>query len=390
VQDIKKTYDLIIIGAGPAGLNAGLHALKAGFSGSMLLVDKTTPWSSPIPCAEGVGRLGCEEAVDVKKSWIRQEIFYACFHSPNGSTITYKDNDGGYIINRAAMQQDMADQLASSGVQCVFNRKVSRILPPENGIRTIIFSDEQTTSARVIIDASGPICGLGKGEKISYKPADLEPAYFVWVENIKISPDSIQIYAGQNLAPGGYAWVFPRGENGANIGIVVGKAAVTKCNIRNLLDDFIAKKYPDVKIIQRYAGPIPCGFKKVPFAIPGLIKAGDAASTINPISRAGISEALLCGALAGGSSVKMLRASTTIEMIPICKEYQKTWRKKRGDRHYKLAKVKSALLAVPDSAYNKGIETLSSISPDELTMPKIFRAALGKFPRLVWALRHLM
>lgn len=390
MHDLKQFYDIIIIGAGPAGLNAGQHILKSGFSGSVLLIDKTAPWEHTIPCAEGVGKLGFEESVRVKKSWIRQEILFAKFHAPNGTVISYKDDNGGYIINRAQMQKDMAEELSDAGIQCLFNKKVLNIRPPENGLRRVLFQDGQESTARVIIDASGPVCGFGKNERINHKPGDLEPSYFAWVENINLEKDHIHIYAGKELAPGGYAWVFPRGANAANIGIVLGKHAVTHANLRNLLQTFISRHYPDVKIIKCFAGSIPCGFKKVPIAVPGFIKTGDAANTVNPISRAGISEALLSGGLAGDAAVKMIGTNLTKQTILICKEYQNEWFKKRGNRHFKLARVKNSLLAVPDEDYNNGTILLSSIPRDEMTMSKIFRASLGRFPRLVWALRHLM
>ncbi len=391
MHELREFYDIIIIGAGPAGLNAGMRLINAGLgSKTVLLVDKTIPWDHPIPCAEGVGKRGFEGSVVIRKSWIRQEIMYARFHAPDGTVITYKDKYGGYIINRALMQKDMAAQLESSGIQCLFNRKVSTIQPPVRGIRTVVFENGQKCKTRVIIDASGPVCGFGKEEKINSKPADLEPSYFAWVENINTEQDHIHIYAGNELAPGGYAWVFPRGENAANIGIVLGRHALTHTNLRSLLQTFLSRHYPAVKIVRFFAGAIPCGFKKVPIAIPGFIKTGDAANTVNPISRAGISEALLCGGLAGDAALRMLETETNRQLLSICNDYQSEWFKNRGNRHYKLARVKNSLLAVPDEDYNNGTQLLSSIPREELTMSKIFRASLGRFPRLVWALRHLM
>jgi len=68
----------------------------------------------------------------------------------------------------------------------------------------------------------------------------------------------------------------------------------------------------------------------------------------------------------------------------------KAWDKKRGNRHEKLARVKSSLAQVPDADYNAAALALARIPQDDITMSKIFRTALGRFPRLVWALRHLM
>lgn len=390
-QPAREMYDIVIIGAGPAGLNAGLHVVPRKDI-SVLLLDKTMPWEKPMPCAEGVGKLGFEEAVPVKKEWIRQEIKKARFHAPDNGTIEYIDKNGGYIIDRSLMQSDIAKQLSDNGIECLFNTKVTSISVPEKkaSSRVITLNNQKEIRARVIIDASGPTNCFCKSEKITWKPEDLEPALFVHVENITLEPDTIHIYAGTQIAPGGYAWVFPRGTNAANIGIVIGRRSLATTSLPDLLSNFLATRFPSVRVVHRFAGPIPCSFKKGAIALPGLLKTGDAASTINPISRAGISEALLSGGLAGDYALRMLEATDPRIQKKICKSYETEWNIRRGNRHNKLARVKNALLTVPDEDYNKGAALLSNTPLEKMTMRKIFQASLGRFPRLVWALRHLM
>ncbi|MFW6244998.1 MAG: NAD(P)/FAD-dependent oxidoreductase, partial [Fibrobacterota bacterium] len=146
---------------------------------------------------------------------------------------------------------------------------------------------------------------------------------------------------------------------------------------------------PHGEILTRFAGAIPCGYRRKKIALPGLIKCGDAANAINPISRAGIVEALMSGGLAGDYAFKML---TTDEKKhnKICSQYEKAWYEKRGARHLKLARAKNSMLKVPDEDYNRAALALQAMDPEKITMSRIFRASLGRFPRLVWALRHLM
>lgn len=387
-------FDIVIIGAGPAGLNAGLHVTGSSCRPRVLLADAIVPWEQPIQCAEAIGRLGFQEAIAVKDSWIRQVITKASFHAPDGTVITYADKNGGYIIDRAAMQKDLTGELENRGVVVRFSRKILKISPPDTAagkFRTVFFNDNSSVRARVVIDASGPIGGFGKGENIVTRPIDLEPACFIFAESIDLPGDTVHIYAGSGIAPGGYGWVFPRGKGAANIGIVIGKKFKGKVNIRNLLDDFLAQRFPAITIVKRFAGAIPCASgNNGPFTAWGLIKTGDAASTVNPISRAGISEALLSGGLAGDHALLMLDAAGDRAMRRIGRSYEKAWHMKRGKSHEKLARVKNSLTSVPDRDYIAAARSLSKIPQSELTMSKIFQAALHRFPRLVWALRHLM
>ena len=379
---MKVKYDVVIIGAGP-DVNAGLRLIQNG-NVSILLADKIVPWENPMPCAEGVGSLSFKEALTtIEPSWVRQVISKAAFHAPSGGVITFTDSNKGYIIDRCAMQRDLALRLTSAGVDCRYGNKVVRVAPRLGGTRRVEFNDSTFTEAKVVIDCSGPICMLGKEEKISCKPFDLEPAYFVHAEDVDIPDDTVHIYMARALAPGGYIWVFPRGKNGANIGIVVGHDHRASVNIRTQLDLFLSSNFPKARIIRRYAGSIPCGYKRGVAALPGFIKAGDAANTINPISRAGIAEALISGTLAGDFALRMLGAATEKELKNLCRDYETAWYKKYGHRHLKLSRVKPSLYSVPDEDFDKAAGALSKVPQEELTMSKIFLIAVGRFPRLV-------
>jgi geranylgeranyl reductase family len=387
---MREVYDVVVIGAGPAGLNAVLHLFKGKDRPSVLLVDKTVPWEHPKGCAEAVGRLGLEKAVDIKPSWIRYVVDKATFHAPNGASITYTDTNKGFIINRALMQQDMADQCKESGADVRFNMAVRSISSLMGTGRTVYFQNGTSISSRVIIDASGAIAGLGKHEKVPWKPEDLEPSCFAVVKGVDIDTNIVHIYVGKKIAPAGYAWVFPREKNTANVGIVIGKQFRGKINIADSLTVFLSEHFPKGKVQKRFAGSIPCQFSRRTMAVGGLLKAGDAASTINPISRAGIFQAMLSGGLAGDYALKMLGAQTNKELKTVCVDYEKAWHEVCGKINCKLARVKTSLQKVPDEDYENAAKALSGIPERELTMSMIFKMSLGRFPRLVWAIRHLM
>jgi digeranylgeranylglycerophospholipid reductase len=387
---LDATCNIVIIGAGPAGLNACLHAVRAKNHPRVILIDKKAPWEKPMPCAEAVGRLGFEEAVTVDQSWIRHSISKAAFHAPDDTVITYTDANKGFIIDRAAMQRDLARQCTEAGARAVFDCEVAHVFALAGGKRTVHFANGRQVVADVVIDASGPLSRFGKGEGLVCQPADLEPAYFAILDNVEIPADTVHIQVGSAIAPQGYAWIFPSEGRLANVGVLVGSDMGNKVNIRALLDTFIAGHFPHAKIVRHFAGSIPCGYTRGPVATTGLIKTGDAASTVNPVSRAGIVEALMSGGFAGDTALAMLGANSVAGIQKACKRYEKDWFRKRGKRHEKMARTKSALASVPDKDYIEAAKSLSSIPHDKLSMARIFRLSLGRFPRLVWAMRHLM
>jgi digeranylgeranylglycerophospholipid reductase len=387
---MPEIFDIIVIGAGPAGLGATLSALTAKPRPSVLLVDKIVPWEKPIACAEGVWTDQFKAAAGEKPEWIRFYISTVVLHSADGSSIAHTAKDAGCIINRSRMQKDMADQCASLGAAVRFNVRVTDIKPEKDSLREVAFADESSVFCRVVIDASGPVAGFGKREKIASKPPDLEPAYFVIAQNTGIQQDTIHIFLGKTVAPGGYGWAFPREVGSANIGIVFGNSYRKNADITRHLAKLLDTNFPGARVVHRFAGSIPCEGRPQRTAVRRFIKVGDAASTVNPFTRAGIVEALENGTLAGAAALEMLGAPSAGKMDEICKKYRRKWIAAQGKKHEKLARAKDALARIPDADYNKAFSSLSKIPPEKRSISKIIGLSMGRFPRLVFAMRHLM
>ena len=114
---LKENYDVIICGAGPAGLYAA-NCLQKASAGklSVLLVDKKSPWKEPVACAEAVSRKIFSRYWTPKEEWIRQHLNGVYFTAPDMTRVEYFQKDCGLILNRAAFHHEMADKAAELGV----------------------------------------------------------------------------------------------------------------------------------------------------------------------------------------------------------------------------------------------------------------------------------
>jgi digeranylgeranylglycerophospholipid reductase len=388
---MPATFDIIIIGAGPAGLRAAAAVIDAHGQARLALIDKNPDPRAVVACAEGVGRLGFHRILDIRPEWIRLVIDKATFHAPDGTAVHYSDRNKGYIINRSLMQRDLSRWCEERGAHLIRGVRVNAVsMRDRDGMRTVQCANGDVFTARVVIDCSGPLSTFGRNEPISAKAPDLEVACFAHVENQTLPKDTVHLFMGSRLAPGGYAWAFPRDATSMNIGLLVGSAWRGSVNIRRLLDDFIESNFGACAVHKIYAGTIPCSGVKTTSAAPGLIKAGDAASTVNPISRAGIVEALISGKLAGETAAAMLAATSQADYRKLCADHARRWNEALGKKHRKLARAKQSLAKIPDQDYVNAARGLSQFTSGELTMSRIFRVSLGRFPRLAWSMRRLM
>ncbi len=399
MQDpLLKQYDFAVIGAGPAGLLAALNLTQAnaqprgGKTYSIALLDKRDPWREPVSCAEGVSAHGLKAIVPkVSSSWIRETVDGVIFVSPNGTPVTFTQPGSGLLIDRALMHKDLAEQAQRAGAHCNFRARTTAVSRYTDGWRTVKYEGTVTgeLQARVVIDASGPGAGFGQGENIVQGDFDVEPALFALVSGIDYPVNYIQLFFGRNYAPGGYAWLFPRDQHVANVGLVIGKRFAKEAPARKAMQDFLARTYPNAKVETMQGGAIPCGYTHHPLAVENLFKAGDAANMVNPISRAGILEAMKGGALAAEAALKVIELASEREKEPFYRSYKSQWDDAYGKANMRIHKAKAAFTNISDATFDKAAGKLAAIPKEKLTLGKIFMTTLWSSPSLIWKMRSL-
>jgi digeranylgeranylglycerophospholipid reductase len=389
-------YDIVICGAGPAGLNAvRTLQLQSPTPLKIALLDKRDPWREPVACAEAVHKGGLYKLTEVDEDWIRSTIDGVKLISPNGTRVKYTKEDSGLILDRALMHYRLALRCKEAGAQCHFRSRVLSISPLNEGKRKIkIVRDDQeiTLTATSVIDASGAGPSITKQADeptLLETHFDVEPAVFGLVKGIACETNYIEMFFGHHYAPGGYAWVFPRDEEYVNVGICVGREYLKSHPPRKMFQKFVESYGEGVEAGTLHGGPIACGQPREPLASNGLIKTGDAADMVNPISRAGILEAMYGGKKAAEYCLKYLDDPTGDHSIN-AEEYLNDWMKHKGFGHEKLAKAKSAFAKIDDKSLDKAAQKLVKIPDDKRTMWRILWATVITQPKLLWQMRSIL
>lgn len=361
----RRQYDVVVVGAGPGGSVAAQVAAQAGLS--VLLLEKRQEIGSPVRCAEGVGHEQLATFLSPDRRWIASEIRGAEITTINGDGLaqTMRLNGGlGYVLERRIFDRALAEKAAQAGAEVRVKTAVTGLLQ-ENGkvlgvkIRHGDFisgAGELEITARVVIAADGVEAQVGRwaGLPLGLTLADTMVCVQYVLAGIDIDPSCNYYTIGHELAPGGYAWVFPKGDGKANVGLGVqanlwesattgpahaGQRALGDGTVLGYLTRFIEsqpfleKGYP----VTLVAGNVPVATCPRRLVCDGLMVVGDAARQVDPLTGGGILNAMKAGKLAASVAVEAITGRDT--SAAFLSRYQEQWERSTGHknlRNYRL------------------------------------------------------
>jgi digeranylgeranylglycerophospholipid reductase len=378
--------DVLVVGAGPAGSVAACETKRAAPELDVLLIERDRAVGAPVRCAEGVGDAGLREFADPDgSSWAARRITRVIFLAPDDTEVRLSEREVGWVLDRTRFDAHLAAQAVSQGVELCVGVEASG-MSRDNGrwaVRLQGARGDETVRARVVIGADGVETMVGRWASLDTRvPArDMESCAQYVVQGIDFDPDAIYLQFGENVAPGGYAWVFPKGVGVANVGLGIVALKSDGRSARKYLDDWIARRYPQGAKTGYTVGGVIVHTTVKQTVADGVILAGDAAHMINPLSGGGIVNAMKAGRLAGQTAAAAIcDGDTSARWLS---RYHDAWMKLLGDDHLKYYKIKHALEQLDDEFYNKLARTVNGIDPKKRTLGRVFFHALVKHPALI-------
>ena len=382
---IKNSYDAVVVGGGPAGSMAAWEIAKAGFS--VCILEKTTDIGYPVRCGEAIGYTGLNQFVTPKKSWINASINSINLVAPNSKNVKIKfKKETGFILNRKIFDYELSNLAKNDGAEVFTKAYVSGLLFNNNyisGIKLDYLGTECNIKANIVIGADGIESRVGRwaGIRTNVKMKDMESCVQYTMSNIHVNNNEMIMYVGKKYAPGGYLWIFPKGDSIANVGIGISGKYSEEKSAKSYLDNFIKKKYPNASIVDKVCGGVICAKPHVSPIENGLMLVGDAAHQTNPMTGGGIASGMRGGQIAG------IVASDALNNKDYSKKFLKKYPEKMfksfGNNYTKLHKIKDTINQLTDDNLNSIADSVIQIPVEKRSLATIFMKAVRHKPSLM-------
>jgi digeranylgeranylglycerophospholipid reductase len=303
--------------------------------------------------------------------------------APSGIAVTLPSGFDGYIVSREIMEREMTEDAIRAGVRFLPDTSVLKAFQTEGGLYESLTTHGACRS-RCLILADGIESRLARnfGWNTSLTLRDIHTCAFARVSGISVESDTCAFYLGQNCAPGGYVWVFPRGSDNANVGLGINGIYSEPGKARNLLFEFIDAKFPGSQLTDIHCGGVPMSTWQHPLVNKGVMLVGDAARMMNCSSGAGINYALFSGQTAGAIAAQAV--GDTACSYDHLKTYEKAWAKHYGKQQVRSYALKEAMIRFDDAFFNRVAASIVSQRNKRLNVVKVFLEAFSHHPILMY------
>ncbi len=397
-KEAKSDYDILIIGAGPAGCSCAYQLSGKGLK--VALIDKAVFPRDKI-CGDGLSpdvinqlhRIHPDlaqdfQAVAEKKGWSGVRFF-----SPNYNHIDIRFKKAtatkapAFVSKRLDFDHFFLNHVKDlPDIHLFQGQKVVEIESTET--ESIITTDQQTFKTKMLIGADGANSVVNRkltGTKVikDHYCAGVRQ-YYSGVENF--THDGIELHYYKDILPG-YFWIFPLPNQQANVGLGMLSSEISKhrINLKEKLKDII-ENHPNVKHRFANAKPmekpkgfgLPLGSRKVSCSGHRFLLLGDAASLIDPLTGEGIGNAIRSGRIAADhlqQAFAQKRFDAEFNKQYDQEIYRKMWTELRISSYIQkiLRHPKLFSFILNKAANNKSLQTLLTSMLNDIDLSKELR-----------------
>ncbi len=390
---MKQAYDVVVAGAGPAGSVAARRAAEDGLK--VLLLEKRQEIGAPIRCAEAIGADLSRPFLEPDPRWIDATISAFAIHNSRGQCVQLPPAEPTLVVNRKVFDFQLALMAARAGAEVRAGTAVTGLELTDGavkGVKVESFGRTESISSTLVVAADGTESQVARWAGLKTIPPMAD--YYLGIEFYlaglagKINPHSCEYHLDASLAPGGYLWVFPKGEDTANVGLVIPAENAKETIAQVSLERFVNQKFPQASILALIAGGIPVTGAIKTMVADGLVVVGDAAHQADPLTAGGINLGMIAADLAMSVAAPAVQCGDV--RARNLHRYEELWQQRFGRMHEALYKIRKIISRMDQSRLDELVQRASELPLAEMGLGKIILALLKNDPLLLLEARSLI
>ena len=315
-------YDALVIGAGPTGSYVAYKLASLGYK--IVVFEEHAEIGQPVCCTGLIGR-ECVERFCVPRDLILTQVNSAKLFTPSGECLRlWKDEPQAYIVDRVAFDVAWARRAQEKGAEVLLDSRVIDIAVSSNGVQVEV----SRNGKRAEVKGKTAVIATGFVSKLTTRLGLGCVSDFIIGAQTEVDIkgiDEIEVYFGQDIAPGFFAWLVPISQGKALAGLF------SRQKPGRYLSNFICSLLDQGKITAYGANVSYDGIplRSLPKTYgPRVIVVGDAAGQVKPTTGGGIYYGLLSAEIAAETIHQALSRDDFAEAA--FSQYEKSWKKKLG------------------------------------------------------------
>lgn len=351
----QKSIDAVVVGGGPCGSLAAWTLAKLG--ADVAVFEEHREIGLPSHCAGHVSLKGLKRLeLHLPQKIFENKIYGAVFYSPSGLEFRVKRSSPvTCVLNRELLDKHLAELAMKAGAQYFTGRRVISLVSKSGVVAGVSVSRKrakETVASNIVIDAEG--CSSLLLKRVGLQTLDrsmVVNAIQAEVDQVD-DMDMVEVYLGRKYAPGFFAWIIPKKNGSAKVGLAT-KVGDPREYLRRLMQKHpvASKRLMKSKITSLFMHPISLGETIPKTYANGLLVVGDAASQVKPTTGGGIIFGLLCAKIAGEVAYEAVKNGDFSEKF--LSRYQFRWKKSIGFELNIMRQLRKRLNRLSDGQMDK-------------------------------------